>query len=301
MTWAGRQLDRHVHLVKFEADDGLTLNGLVAESGSDATVVHVHGKCGNFYENAFIQDMIARYTEAGLNFLAFNNRGHGCVVEAYRHGRVVYVGGSIEEFTECVLDIGAAVRFAATFSQTVVLQGHSHGCEKVLHYVQTTGALNALILLSPADSHRLQQQFLERAGTRPESVERQVARLRASFALREWEWLPRGEYGIAADGVGYDIPATTVSFVSLVEGPAFRVLRLDVPWTGPRLDNTAWAYVGGSDPLQVEGPLRMSAGLHERLANVKVVVMPNGDHHLRPVVDDVLRALVQWIPRAHQG
>ena len=62
-----------------------------AKDSIPATVIHIHGSCGNFYENAFIATMARLYTARGVNFLSFNNRGHDCIAEAYQNGRLVYV------------------------------------------------------------------------------------------------------------------------------------------------------------------------------------------------------------------
>jgi hypothetical protein len=236
-----------------------------------------------------------------LNFLVFNNRGHDCLSEAYRTGQVVYVGGSIEDFTECILDIAAAVRFAKELGDEVMLQGHSHGCEKVLHYVQTTSAGHPIVLLSPSDSYQLHRRYLAQRAAGGESVEQQIARLKTTYTLSGWEWLPEGEYGIATDHAAYEIPSTAASLHGLMDGPAFQILRLDIPWRGERLANPAWAYLGGQDPLQIDGPLRMSHGLHQRLANAKVVVAPGGDHHMRPVQHEVITSLTAWIALNDHG
>ena len=62
--------------------------------------------------------------------------------------------------------------------------GHSLGCDRVLFYTKQREAHIPLILLSPCDSHRLQELWLD-----GETVPEQVARLSAdSDGGRECSW-----------------------------------------------------------------------------------------------------------------
>lgn len=293
MTPRYRNQDEEVtnlRLVQFEAEDGLRLNGLLEEAGSDTTIVHLHGKGGNFYENKFIKTMFDVYPAAGLNFLTFNNRGHASLVEAYKKGVVTYIGSAVEEFSDCLLDIRAAEQFAKTLGPRVVLQGHSGGCEKIMYYAQHVDASLELVLLSPCDGYRLQTAY--RA---PETVEDQLARLRSTYRLQGMEWLPPEEYGIRVPGVSYYVPITAQSLVDLITGPYFELSRLDKPWNGPTIDNPSFVYLGGRDALQVAGVLEMARGLHERLGNVKVNLFPDCDHHLRPLQREVALSVTAWL------
>ncbi len=69
-------------LVSIECTDGLRMKGYLALSKENfATIIHIHGNFGNFYENEFIPIMAERYTDSGLNFLSINNRGHDGIAE----------------------------------------------------------------------------------------------------------------------------------------------------------------------------------------------------------------------------
>ena len=164
-------------LVRFDAADGLRIDGLLSRAGqSRTTIVHVHGKCGNFYQNEFISHMLRLYPARDVNFLSFNHRGHDCLAEGYWNGRVGYVGGSIEEFTESNLDIRAAVEYASRFSDRVILQGHSNGCEKVLFYCASSEVTHEVVLLSPSDSYQLHAWYIA-----PETGEAQGERIKAEY------------------------------------------------------------------------------------------------------------------------
>src|ERR1700679_4021381 len=173
-----------MELVGFETADGLRIDGLFVPPRDELSIVHVHGKCGNFYQNDFIKPMLSMFEHAGIGFLSFNNRGHDCIAEGYRRGEFEYVGGSVERFDDCLLDIDAAVEFVREFGCGVIVQGHSSGAEKALHYaLERPENVNGIVLLSPSDSYEMQRQF------RPqETPEAQTRRLQATgsadFALQ---------------------------------------------------------------------------------------------------------------------
>lgn len=154
-------------LITFYASDGLKLKGYLALGNHNlATIVHFHGNFGNFYENDFIMTMAEMYVEAGINFLSANNRGHDGIAEAYQHCRLVYIGAASESPEDCILDIQGAVDFASGLGTRVILQAHSFGCLKVLAYDLKTRAPFDLILLSPADTYRLQSNYIAPEGLR---------------------------------------------------------------------------------------------------------------------------------------
>ena len=280
-----------LRFVRFETLDGLRLNGMLADARSDITTIHIHGRGGNFYENSFLRKMYEEYPRRGINLLSFNNRGHSSYVEAHLNGNVAYIGSAIEQFEDCLLDLEAACTFARSFSSGIVLQGHSLGCEKVMYYGLHSDDALPLILLSPSDGYRLQTVYRY-----PESVEEQVSRLRSTYQLGGLEFLPEEEYGIRNRDLYYHVPITARALVSLLTGPAFRVLRRGYP-LGEPLQNKCFVYLGGLDALQVDGAEAMVEVLRERFVNPDVELYPQGDHHLRGAMPDVLNSLSQWILR----
>jgi len=178
-------------LCRITTGDGLELNGFYHSGGarykgrgtrvsisgpksqvpSAACVVHVHGWDGNFYENRFIDHAVRACDRAGVGFAAFNNRGHDYISDILRTQRsdrpqtrsqrqkprldYVQVGGVLERFDECLIDVKAAVDFAVARGwRKVFLQGHSLGAVKVTYYLAQTHdpRVAGLILLSPADT-----------------------------------------------------------------------------------------------------------------------------------------------------
>jgi len=117
----------------------------------------VHGWEGNFYENRFLDSAAAACRRRGIGFAAFNNRGHDYVADLLRPARNDYVqlGGVFEWFRDGLLDVKAAIDFAAARGcGKVFLQGHSLGAMKVTHYLAKTRdpRVAGLVLLSPADT-----------------------------------------------------------------------------------------------------------------------------------------------------
>jgi len=281
-----------MRLVQFETEDKLRLNGLLSNVGSRTTILHIHGKCGNFYENKFVKIMFGAYAAANLNFLSFNNRGTACYTEAYKGKDTVYIGTAVEEFTECILDIAAAIKFAESFSERVVLQGHSFGCEKVMYYAQQVNSGIELIVLSPSDGYRLQEAYIF-----PETVEEQLERLRSTYHLSGMEWLPAWEYGIRARDVEYHVPIVAWSLVGLITGPPFDLLRLGRPWGRPKISNRSFVYIGGEDALQLDGVEAMAEGIKERFLDPTLLVLREGRHDLRPSPAEVVCKIIHWLER----
>jgi pimeloyl-ACP methyl ester carboxylesterase len=150
----------------------------------------VHGWDGNFYENRFIDHAAQVCARQGIGFVSGNNRGHDYIADILREGRgqkldarlqksevrrrrtgkpdYVQLGGIYEKLADSVVDIKAWVDFVvARGAERVILQGHSHGAIKVVHYLATTSdpRVCGLILLSPSDDmgwarEKLGERFL---------------------------------------------------------------------------------------------------------------------------------------------
>ena len=180
-------------LITFNNSRGLPLDGMLyqSERTSGVTIVHVHGSMGNFYHNQFLRLMAKKYLEAGISFFPFNLSSHDCVTEGFRYDySFEYTGGAIVDFGTCVDDIKAALAIARTFGETVILQGHSLGCDRIVQYIISEDSDCDFILLGPSDSYKLQSIWIA-----PETVEDQIARLRTEVrSANEWDWLPRREY-----------------------------------------------------------------------------------------------------------
>ncbi len=147
-------------LVRIATKDGLELQGLLFEpkKKTSQALIHVHGWVGNFYENKFIDCIADEAVSNGLGFLTFNNRGAGIVNDFIKKKKskieYVRIGGSLEEFSDCILDIGGAIEFLIKRGyKKIILQGHSIGCQKIIFYQHKVKdrRVKGLVLLAPID------------------------------------------------------------------------------------------------------------------------------------------------------
>lgn len=140
--------------------DGLELHGLLYEPDKKTTkaLIHIHGWVGNFYENKFLDYIAKDITSKGFAFLTFNNRGAGIINDFIRRKKskvdYVRIGGSLEEFKDCIFDIEAAINSLSDKGyEKIILEGHSLGCQKATFYKYNTKdkRVSGLILIAPVD------------------------------------------------------------------------------------------------------------------------------------------------------
>ncbi len=283
-------------LVTVSATDGLRLKGYLAVGESNvATIVHIHGNFGNFYENEFIPIMAEAYSAAGVNFLSVNNRGHDGMAEAYRDSTLVYVGGAIELPDQCLYDIEGAAQFAARLGPRVILQGHSFGCARVLAYILQYQKGQEFILLSPASPYSLQRQYIS-----PESVPHQVERLKHEYAGHMDALVPPREFGIRGRGAEYHIPISARTLVALLEGPMLAILRYDRPLSF-RLDAKGFVYYGGKDALWTESKTEVHNFFAQRVSELHFCYREHGDHHFHGIETSVVAEIVGWVCSDNSG
>ena len=189
------------------------LDGILYREGdTSTTVIHIHGSFGNFYQNPLVRYMAQVYRDRGINLLSVNTSCHDGISEGYGpNGNFAYIGGGISPFGECVSDIAGAIEYVKPFSRKTVLQGHSLGCDRVVHFLIKTKAKHDFILLSPCDSYQLQCSWIS-----PETVEQQIARLKQEPPSDPiFDWLPSREYGVKGPGDWtYPIPITRPALLS---------------------------------------------------------------------------------------
>lgn len=151
----------HVNFVRFKASDGVELQGWLSNVDGDTAVVHIHGMSGNGYENHFLDNLREMYSKEGISFFTINTRGHG-IISYFPQGDDVdpwgggtKLGGScFELFEESIFDIKGAIDFLKTLGKSkFILEGHSLGGSKVVHYLVSTKSpeVIAAILLAPTD------------------------------------------------------------------------------------------------------------------------------------------------------
>lgn len=282
-------------IVNITCKDGLKLKGLLTRNNSfSTTIIHVHGSCGNFYENEFLSEMRDRYESSGINFLAFSNRGHDCIAEAYNNDKIVYVGGSVERLSECVYDIDAAISFCKEFSQDIILQAHSFGCLKVIYYLLKTSVQHDVILLSPADTLKLEENYIS-----PKKISDLIYEVKNKYSNSSMDLLPEEYFGISQGNVRYFIPITPASLIDLLENPILSLLSYasDISYN---LSSNSFIYIGGNDALQTTSILNCKKFFKNKFKHLKFITHPDGDHHFHGIESIILEKIIDWVrQRSH--
>ena len=143
-------------LVRMSSIDNIEMVGILyePEEKSNKIVIHVHGLCGNFYENRFLDTLAKTYTDKGISFLTFNNRGTNFVSELLKGNDFEVIGGCYEKFTDSILDIEGTINYAKKIGYNeMILEGHSYGCNKVVYYYtkKKDDDIKKIVLLAPCD------------------------------------------------------------------------------------------------------------------------------------------------------
>lgn len=149
-------------LIEFVTKDGLEHQGILhePEKKTDAAVLWIHGLTGRFYSNASLMKRFAAECAGhGMAFASVNTRGHDYVTsthkldpseeKGYRHERI---GAGVEQFTDCVHDIEAAMDFLSGRGYArIILAGHSTGANKVCYYAALSPhqRLSGVVLSGP--------------------------------------------------------------------------------------------------------------------------------------------------------
>jgi len=280
-------------LITFQNTTGFHHDGVLYESeNSKKTIIHVHGSYGNFYQSPFVRVMAKAYVENGYNFLSFNLRCHDGFAEGYKNENdFEYVGGALTDWATCVSDIESAVQFAITFSDRIIIQGHSLGCDRTVEYLLKSNKDFDFILLSPCDSYQLQSKWLQP----DETVEQQTKRLKiGQTTLNNFDWLPINEYGVYSMKEDYILPITRKALLSIISGPPFKLFKISDP-VHYYLNQNCFIYIGGKDNLQTEKPMMMFDFFKERIKNVESCLVEDGDHMLKNYEEKVAKKIIMWL------
>ena len=100
-------------LIRMNSIDGIEMPGILYEPEirTNKIVIEVHGLCGSFYENRFIDILAKTYTNKEMSLLTFNNRGTNFVAELLQGNEFKVIGGCHEKFKDCLFDIEGAINF----------------------------------------------------------------------------------------------------------------------------------------------------------------------------------------------
>jgi hypothetical protein len=127
-------------------------------------------------------------------------------------------------------------------------------------------------------------------------VEQQISRLKTKPEIDPiFDWLPTREYGMkGGEDWTYIIPITRKSLLSILEGPPFRLMRINSP-AEFYLDQQALIYIGGKDAIQVWPSDTIFKYLEERIRKVTRVYYPDGDHMLANCEKQVIESIINWV------
>ncbi len=263
-------------------------------------VIHIHGSFGNFYQNKFIWYMSEMYCNDGIDFLSINTSAHDGLSEGYYGKNLKYVGGAITDYNESQKDIEAAISFVQELHyEDIILQGHSLGCDKIIDYTIRSKNNLDVILLSPADSYAVQENWMY-----PQTVCEQIKRLRTSqrppkpyvWGDADFDWLNPKEYGAHGknnDWV-YNIPVTRETLLSILTGSAFKYLNMKYPQEFFANVN-AIAFIGKNDALLFVTPKELSDFLSKKFKSFSSITDIDSDHDIIGAEEEMIRRIIKWI------
>ena len=286
-------------LVKFKNSAGLFLDGLYFNTdNSKGVIIHIHGSFGNFYSNQFITVMAESYITAGFNFLTFNLTQHDGITEAVRetNGECTweYVGYSISKYDSCIDDIKGAIEFAKEFgNKRIILQGHSLGCNRVIHFCNCISNTYEIVLLSPTDSKQLQENWIY-----PESFNEQLQRLRNMKNQNDILLYEHGVYtkdlkvDKLTDNIPY-IPISAKSLLSLLVNPSFNIFASLKQYND--LQNVAFVYYGGEDEYQTRSIVEYQQLFSDCFKDVYFLVIDHGNHSFQGYEKYMCDNIILWL------
>lgn len=281
-------------VVRFNAVDGFIYKGLLYSSNnSKKTIIHIHGMCGNMLSFSSLIDLADAYIRNGYNLLTFNLKAHDCIAEgSWTEGSssnddyFFYVGGSLEPFERCIIDIESAINFVSQFSDKIILQGHSMGCERIITFQLATQKEYNIILISPCDAYKLQMNYIY-----PKTIADQIEELKQ---YDDTTLLPPHFFGINSGEKGeYTIPIYKKAFSSILTGMALKVFRQDKNLKY-YLPISCICLLGKSDPLQTYPPQKAFDVLKPKFQKFVGFAL-NGDHEMIPVENEMVSLILEWL------
>ena len=152
-------------LVRINSIDEIEQPGILytLNEDTDKIVIHVNGLNGNFYENRFLDILAKSYTDKNYAFLTFNNRGRDFITELLKGNDFTIIGGSLERFKDCILDIDGVLNYLKEKGyKEIILEGHSYGSNKFLYYYnhKKDDSIKKIVLLAPCDIPSEGKKFL---------------------------------------------------------------------------------------------------------------------------------------------
>lgn len=265
-------------LVRINSIDEIEQPGILYTPSEDTgkIVIHVHGLNGNFYENRFLDTIAKSYTDKNYAFLTFNNRGRDFITELLKGNDFTIIGGSLERFKDCILDIEGVVNWVKTKGyKEIILEGHSYGCNKVLYYYnhKKDDSIKKIVLLAPCDIPSEGKKFLS-------EQEYKMAKEESTKLVNEGKENELIDFSVMANG---KIAAGTyyhdflpdgendfIRYAEGIEGKSEVLNSIDIP---------VLVIFGNADECVLTQPINIVKGyLSNNIHNCNIQVIEGADH-----------------------
>jgi hypothetical protein len=248
--------------------------------------------CGNMLSFSSLIDLVDCYVHNGYNLLTFNLKAHDCIAEgSWKKEKCpddyfFYVGGSLEPFERCIIDIESAINFVSQFSSEIILQGHSMGCERIITFQLVTKKSYNTILISPCDAYKLQMNYIY-----PQTIDEQIEELNQ---YDDTALLPPRFFGInSGENDIYTIPIYKKALLSILTGMALKVFRQDKN-IEYYLPISCICLLGKNDPLQTYQPQEAFDILRNKFRRFDGFSI-SGDHEMIPAENIMTTSIIEWI------
>lgn len=265
-------------LVRINSIDEIEQPGILytPNEKTDKIVIHVHGLNGNFYENRFLDILAKSYTNKNYAFLTFNNRGRDFITELLKGNDFTIIGGSLERFKDCLLDIEGVVNWVKDKGyKEIILEGHSYGCNKVIYYYnqKKDNDIKKIVLLAPCDIPSEGKKFLsEEEYIKAKAESTRLVKEKKETELIDFSVMANGK--IAA-GTYYNdfLPNGDPDFIRYVDGKNGRsdILKsIDIP---------TLVVFGDVDECVLTQPIDIVTGyLTNNLSDCNIQIIEGANH-----------------------
>lgn len=280
------------HVVEITTPKKYLLNGLwLGPRRPRQCIIWIHGLGSSAFSKLGIMELLV---DKKTSVLTFNNRGHDKVTSISRTDGKRIRGGAVHEvFTDCVDDIQGAINFAKRQgARSIVLVGHSTGCQKAVYWASKKGrGVKAVVILGPMSDYAAEKmaQGLN-AIKRAEKVAREyVRRGKKQVLLPEnvwrWPWI-----------------ADAQRFLSLYSGNgAEEIFTYWDPSRNPRtlksLRMPILVFLAGREEFSKQSPKKIAAWFESHVHKGHVVIVPRVKHSFRGGEKRVAAEVRRWMKR----
>lgn len=276
-------------LVRINSLDNIEQPGILytPSNKTNKIVIHVHGLNGNFYENRFLDNLARAYTDKNYSFLTFSNRGRDYIADLAQGNNYITLGGSLERFKDCILDIDGVVNWVKNEGYSeIVLEGHSYGCNKILYYYnkKKDNSINKIVLLAPCDIPSEGIKFIEK--NEYDKAREEAERLVKDGKENELIYTSiMTNNRIAAGTYYYDfLPGGEDDFIRYIDGVNGKSEILN------NIDIPVLIIFGDIDECVLTQPIEVVISyLKNNISNCNIQIIKGADHSYKEKYDELER------------